>query len=103
MIKATYESPCPRPCERFKIEITYIVQDIVIVSSDPANYEKFVFMEDSSVPGSSLWDRTGHCRLRPVCRFQIEYDKVGQVSSVLILTTENEQFVPLIKSCSMAW
>lgn len=69
--------------------------------SDAANYEKFVFVEHSSMPGSSLWNRAGHGRLCPVRSLQVEYNKVGEVSSVLILTAKNEEFVPLVESGSM--
>lgn len=103
MIKATNKAPCPRPCECFQVEIAYIVQDIVIVSSNAANYEEFVFVEHSSVSGSSFWDRAGHGRLCPVRSLQVEYNKIGEVSSVLILAAENEELVPLVEGGSMPY
>lgn len=51
--------------------------------------------------GSSFWDRAGHGRLCPVRSLQVEYNKVGEVSSVLILTAENEELVPLVEGGSM--
>lgn len=72
------------------------------MSSDPTDHEKFVFMKHSSVPGSSLWDRTVYGRLCPMRGLEVKYDKVGEVASVLILTAENKQFVTLVKSCGMA-
>lgn len=101
MIEATNKAPCARPCECFKVEIANVVQDIVVVPSDSANYEKFVFVEHSSVSGSSFWNRAGHGRLCPVRSLQVEYNKVGEVSSVLILTAENEELVPLVEGGSM--
>lgn len=101
MIEATNKSPCSRPGECLEVEIANVVQDIIVVPSDSANYEKFVFVEHGSVSGSSFWNRAGHGRLCPVRSLQVEYNEVGEISSVLILTTEDEELVPLIEGGSM--
>lgn len=101
MIEATNKAPCPRPCECFKVEIAYIVQDIVVVPSDAANNEKFVFVKHSSVSGSSFWNWASHGGLCPVRSLQVEYNEVGEVSSMLILTAENEELVSLVESGSV--
>lgn len=101
VIEATNKAPCPRPGECLEVKIANVVQDIVVVPSDSANYEKFVFVEYGSVSGSSFRNRTSHGRLCPVRSLQVEYNKVGEVSSVLILTTENEELVPLVEGGSM--
>lgn len=101
MIKATNKAPCPRPRECFKVEIAYIVQDIVVVPSDATNYEKLIFVEHSSMSGSSFWNRASHCRLCPMCSLQVEYNEVGEIGSVFILAAENEEFVPLVERGGM--
>jgi len=40
--------------------------------------------------------------LRPVGGLQVEYDDVGEVLTVLILTTEDEQFAALPETCGMS-
>jgi len=40
--------------------------------------------------------------LPPVGGLQVEYDDVGEVLAVLILTTEDEQFAALPQVCSVS-
>lgn len=37
-----------------------------------------------------------------MCRLKVEYDYVGEVLAMLVLTTKDEQFVPLPKTCGVA-
>lgn len=53
--------------------------------------------------GSTFRYWAGHMWLRPMCRFEVEYDKIGEVCSVFVLAAKYEEFITLIKGCSMTY
>ena len=76
MVKPTHKAPGPRPGVSFEIQVTNVVQDIVVVSRDAANDEEFVVVKNSSVPCAALGERPSDLRLGPVCRLEVEHDEV---------------------------
>lgn len=46
--------------------------------------------------------RAGDLGLCPVCGFEVENDQVGEVGSMFVLASKDEQFVTLIKRCGVS-
>ena len=61
-----------------------------------ADNKKLILMQHSGMSCASFRNRPGDCRLGPVSSFQIEYDEVGKVSAMFILTTKYEKLIALI-------
>lgn len=77
MIETTDKPPRLGPSECLEVEVAYVIQDVIILTSNATNDEEFVFMQDSSMSRSAFWDRAGHLRLGPVRGFEIEDDEIG--------------------------
>lgn len=103
MVESADEPPRPRPGERLQVQVTDILQHVVIVTGDAADDEQLVFMQNGRVPCAAPGDGAGNLRLRPVSVFEVKDNEVGKVSSVLVLAAEDEELVALVQRRSVAW
>ena len=58
-------------------------------------------MENSSMSRTPFRYRPIDCGLGPVCGFEVEDYKVGEVGSMLVFPAENQKFVALVESSGM--
>lgn len=96
MIESTNKLPSPGPSKGLEVEVADIVQYVIVVPSNSTNDEQLVFVQDCGVSCSTLWYRATDARLRPMGGFEIEYDEVGEVGSVLIFSAEDQELVALV-------
>lgn len=90
MVKSANKLPCSRPGESLKIEVTDIVQNVIIMPSYASNYKQLIVVKYSSMSSSTFRDWSIDGRLGPMRCFEVEDYEVGEVSSVFVLATEYE-------------
>ena len=102
MIETANEPPCLGPCKRFQIQVANVIQYVIVLTSNTANYKKLIFVKGGRMSCSALWDRSGYLGLSPVCRLKIENDEVCEIRAVFVFAAKNQQFVALVECGSVS-
>lgn len=90
MIESSNKSPCSRPSESLQIQVAYIIENVIVMPGYATYDKKLIVVENCSMSGTSLRNRSRNGRLSPMSRFQVEDYKIGEVGSVFVLTTKDE-------------
>lgn len=93
MIVTGREFPRSRPGPGFQIQIADVIQDVVFMSSHASQNIKTLIVDHSRVSGSASRCWSVELWLGPMRSLQVEYDHIGKVGAVLVLSSVYQKFV----------
>lgn len=96
MVKSAHKSPWPRPGECLEINVANVIQQIIVLTRDASNNEQLVVVEQCRMSRSAFGNGTRHGWLGPMGSLQIENYEVGEISTMLVLATKDQELVALV-------
>jgi hypothetical protein len=68
----------------------------------PSTNVQLIVVNYCRMAGPTARYRAMQLRLRPVCSLEIEYNNIGEVLAVLVLSAKDQQLAPLPQTCGMS-
>lgn len=94
MVVSWYEAPRTRPGPCFEVEIADVVKNAIVARLAAADV-KLVVVDDSRVSGTSTRYNAVQLGLRPMRCLEVEYNDVGEMLAVFVLTAKDKQLTAL--------
>jgi hypothetical protein len=100
MVVPRHESPGSRPCPGLEVQVANVVQYTVVAGLASTNVQ-LVVVNYCWVTGSATRYRAVQLRLCPVCGLEVEHYDIGEMLSVLVLSTKDQKLASLPQTCGV--